>query len=941
MSRRQQAAVPPPATPGPDPTGGRDSGGEGGSMNDSRTKGGGEQTLTVACRIRPMSEDEIMQGASPIAYKVEESMVVLLDPLDDPDDILRQNRSREKQFVFDTTFDGSATQKMVYEATTKILIPNVVTGYNATVFAYGATGAGKTHTMLGTDKEPGIMVLTLNDLFQEMEKTSNNMAYKVSMSYLEIYNEMIRDLLNPSSGILDLREDSRGQVQVAGLSEVTARSTDEVIQMLMKGNQERTQEPTAANKTSSRSHAVLQVIVKQRNRVRNTMQEVRTGKLFLIDLAGSERAANTHNRGKRMVEGAHINRSLLALGNCINALSDKNGPKYINYRDSKLTRLLKDALGGNCKTVMIAHISPASLHFEESRNTLVYADRAKHIKTKVRRNVTDVAYHIAQYTNIISELRDEILKLRSRLQDQGTGSRTHANIQAVQSEVLEARRHADRDEITKLREQLLTCFKDQMELRKTLMELNNASMEISLETNRNQLVISEWDVEKARGSKREDGDSTDNKYKDERDSKGNIIQPDEVRVARDELKVLHDEKHKTERVRSTVRRELETAKHKMKKLEEIIPQRIGDDDQQEILQLLCKVHELEIENLEVKSACLLRDFTIKKKDMIITRFRHHRNLCDEIIKQQRQLITDHKVPCPKELEDLYHLYTVEKEDKVLYGDDSDTPKPLSTGTRQVSSLTDIGGHDDDKFFTPSAKAKHLQGLSQIWTGSQYMENLNSSSAIYHPVTASRQSFDDKEVIQSNTRNIAALAAKKRTKAHHDHLNAERQGHGSRPLYRPSHDSDAGALTPSRLAKHNRTYGDGMTHTSTPPSDDNISSVTVEKLSIHTDISLPVISASEERYRGGVRKVSRNEADQRRKKRGRNFDVVSSYSQQRLNSKKTTATNSNKYIGRNKGSDSSAVSTPQQQPRRDRKALPTIPGSYRKETIHVTGFHLPR
>lgn len=112
-------------------------------------------------------------------------------------------------------------------------------------------------------------------------------------------------------------------------------------------------------------------------------QQYRMGKLILIDLAGSERAANTQNRGKRMVEGAHINRSLLALGNCINALSDKSGSKYVNYRDSKLTRLLKDALGGNCKTVMVAHISPASFHFEESRNTLSYADRAKSIKTKV------------------------------------------------------------------------------------------------------------------------------------------------------------------------------------------------------------------------------------------------------------------------------------------------------------------------------------------------------------------------------------------------------------------------------------------------------------------------------------------------------------------------------------------------------------------------------
>nr|KAI8766354.1 kinesin-like protein KIF19 [Biomphalaria glabrata] len=303
--------------------------------------GGGEQNLMVALRIRPMAQDEILQGANPAAYKVENN-------------------------------------KDVYEETTKFLIPNVTSGYNATVFAYGPTGAGKTYTMLGKDGEPGIMVQALNDLFLEMRQSTDK-TYKVTMSYLEIYNEMIRDLLNPDSGFLELREDAKGSVQVAGISEVTARSTEEVMNMLVKGNLERTQEPTAANATSSRSHAILQVTGRQRNKTRNIMQEVRTGRLYLVDLAGSERAANTHNRGKRMVEGAHINRSLLALGNCINALSDKNGPKYINYRDSKLTRLL----GGNCRTVMIAHISPASTQFEESRNTLVYADRAKHIKTKV------------------------------------------------------------------------------------------------------------------------------------------------------------------------------------------------------------------------------------------------------------------------------------------------------------------------------------------------------------------------------------------------------------------------------------------------------------------------------------------------------------------------------------------------------------------------------
>ncbi|CAI9560868.1 unnamed protein product [Staurois parvus] len=159
--------------------------------------------------------------------------------------------------------------------------------------------------------------------------------------YVQIYNEMIRDLLNPSLGYLDLREDSKGVIQVAGITEVSTINAKEIMQLLMKGNKQRTQEPTAANKTSSRSHAILQVTVRQKSRIKNITQEVRMGRLFMIDLAGSERASQTQNRGQRMKEGAHINRSLLALGNCINALSDRGGNKYVNYRDSKLTRLLK------------------------------------------------------------------------------------------------------------------------------------------------------------------------------------------------------------------------------------------------------------------------------------------------------------------------------------------------------------------------------------------------------------------------------------------------------------------------------------------------------------------------------------------------------------------------------------------------------------------------
>jgi kinesin family protein 18/19 len=175
---------------------------------------------------------------------------------------------------------------------------------------------------------------------------------------------------------------------VAGQHEVQVKSAEDILSILIHGNANRTTESTEANQTSSRSHAVLQVICSYKDKNSGIRAEITIGKLSLIDLAGSERASRTNNRGIRMIEGANINRSLLALGNCINALHDNamhNKSNYIPYRDSKLTRLLKDSLGGNCRTAMIANIAGASPYFEETLNTLKYANRAKNIKTNIQK----------------------------------------------------------------------------------------------------------------------------------------------------------------------------------------------------------------------------------------------------------------------------------------------------------------------------------------------------------------------------------------------------------------------------------------------------------------------------------------------------------------------------------------------------------------------------
>ncbi|KAG8279924.1 Kinesin-like protein kif19 [Homalodisca vitripennis] len=224
--------------------------------------------------------------------------------------------------------------------------------------------------------------------------------------------------------------------------------------LLQRGNKSRTVEPTAANQTSSRSHALLSVTVRKSSQARDKYRtRMRQGRLYMLDLAGSERASQTKNRGKRLLEGAHINRSLLALGNVINSLSGSGGGRYVNYRDSKLTRLLREALSGNCRTVMVAHVSPAAVHREETRNTLTYAARACGIShSKVERNVLDVSFHVSQYRNIIQDLRGEITRLKDKLgEDRPVSGAINRNTAASQAK--------------QLREMIVATFRDQMKLR--------------------------------------------------------------------------------------------------------------------------------------------------------------------------------------------------------------------------------------------------------------------------------------------------------------------------------------------------------------------------------------------------------------------------------------------------------------------------------------------
>jgi hypothetical protein len=279
------------------------------------------------------------------------------------------------RFTFDYVFDTESSQQEVYEQTAKPAVFSILEGYNSTIFAYGQTGTGKTYTMEGftynnTDPQRGIIPRSIEEIFNYIEMySSSDTKFMVRASYLQIYNESISDLLKPEKISLQIREDKKKGVFVESLSEWAVRSPSDIYTLLQRGASVRATACTKMNDVSSRSHAVFVITVEQMTIHDNNGEQstqIKVGKLNLVDLAGSERIRVTGATGKQLEESKKINKSLSALGNVIYALTDNKGRSHIPYRDSKLTRLLEDSLGGNCKTTMMAMISPAHDSFNES-----------------------------------------------------------------------------------------------------------------------------------------------------------------------------------------------------------------------------------------------------------------------------------------------------------------------------------------------------------------------------------------------------------------------------------------------------------------------------------------------------------------------------------------------------------------------------------------------
>ncbi|CAF2222880.1 unnamed protein product [Rotaria magnacalcarata] len=390
-------------------------------------KGAKDESVRVVVRCRPMSDKEQDSGCERVVdMDGQQKQVTLRRPRSEGSQRMSNSGEDVHNFYFDYVYDWNSKQKDVYEQTARALVDSVLEGFNGTIFAYGQTGTGKTFTMEGIRSQPelrGIIPSSFAHIFDSISRSTSR-QFLVRASYLEIYNESIRDLLSRDQNKrLQLQEHPKEGVHVHDLSSFITKNSPEIEHVMTTGNLNRSTGATNMNEHSSRSHAIFVITVESSEIGVDGKPHIRVGKLNLVDLAGSERQAKTGSTGDRFKEATNINLSLSVLGNVISALVDGNS--HVPYRDSKLTRLLQNSLGGNSKTIMIATLGPANYNYEESLTTLRYANRAKNIKNQPRINEDPK-------DALLRKFQEEIARLKDRLENKGKGGR-------------KSRRHKNRD----------------------------------------------------------------------------------------------------------------------------------------------------------------------------------------------------------------------------------------------------------------------------------------------------------------------------------------------------------------------------------------------------------------------------------------------------------------------------------------------------------------
>ncbi|XP_041661207.1 kinesin-like protein KIF3C isoform X2 [Cheilinus undulatus] len=385
------------------------------------SKNKSSESVKVVVRCRPLNRKEESNGPAGgiVQMDLRLGQVILRNPRAPASEPM-------KTFTFDAVYDANSKQRDLYDESVRPLIDSVLAGFNGTIFAYGQTGTGKTYTMQGAWLDPekrGVIPNAFDHVFTHISRSQSDKQYLVRASYLEIYLEEIRDLLDPNHGsarALELRESPDSGVYVRDLTSCVCKSIKEIEEVMNVGNQARAVGATDMNEHSSRSHALFLITVECSQPGPDGRKHIRVGRLNLVDLAGSERQAKTGVQGERLKEAAKINLSLSALGNVISALADGRSG-HVPYRDSKLTRLLQDSLGGNAKTVMVATLGPSAQHYDETLTTLRYANRAKNIQNQPRVNEDPKDALLREFQREIARLRAQLnhRKWRSKQKKEG------------------------------------------------------------------------------------------------------------------------------------------------------------------------------------------------------------------------------------------------------------------------------------------------------------------------------------------------------------------------------------------------------------------------------------------------------------------------------------------------------------------------------------------
>ncbi|XP_024101547.2 centromere-associated protein E isoform X12 [Pongo abelii] len=367
-----------------------------------------EGAVAVYVRVRPLnSREESLGETAQVYWKTDNNVIYQVDG--------------SKSFNFDRVFHGNETTKNVYEEIAAPIIDSAIQGYNGTIFAYGQTASGKTYTMMGSEDHLGVIPRAIHDIFQKIKKFPDR-EFLLRVSYMEIYNETITDLLCGTQKMkpLIIREDVNRNVYVADLTEEVVYTSEMALKWITKGEKSRHYGETKMNQRSSRSHTIFRMILESREKGEpsNCEGSVKVSHLNLVDLAGSERAAQTGAAGVRLKEGCNINRSLFILGQVIKKLSDGQVGGFINYRDSKLTRILQNSLGGNAKTRIICTITPVS--FDETLTTLQFASTAKYMKN------TPYVNEVSTDEALLKRYRKEIMDLKKQLEEVSLETRAQA-----------------------------------------------------------------------------------------------------------------------------------------------------------------------------------------------------------------------------------------------------------------------------------------------------------------------------------------------------------------------------------------------------------------------------------------------------------------------------------------------------------------------------------